>query len=159
MQTIFWNRFLWSSLPLTECIIKVQRKRMSWGGKAEWLQFTGKCPGVPCLISVSLFTTQGNCQMLFSLKYFFHEQCSQPLQSTMLSVCRMSKFQKLSFGFRQLCAKIVLRPQACKAGALSFFSPSGAQLSWLLSQNIWGTSQDTLKDLEGRLSKRAGLAW
>lgn len=41
-----------------------------------------------------------------------------PLQSMMLSLYHVSKFQKLSFGSRQLCPKIVLRPQACKAGAL-----------------------------------------
>lgn len=35
-----------------------------------------------------------------------------------LSLYHVSKFQKLSFGSRQLCPKIVLRPQTCKAGAL-----------------------------------------
>ena len=61
--------------------------------------------------------------MLFSLKYFFRELCSHPLQSTMLSLCRASKFQKLSFGLRKCCAKMVLRPQACKAGALKLCFP------------------------------------
>lgn len=57
------------------------------------------------------------------LKIFFHELCWHPLQSMMLSLCRVSKFQKLSFGSRKCCAKMVLKPGACTAGAPELWLP------------------------------------
>lgn len=105
------------------CTLKTGQKRMSSGGNAEPLRLPGECPARPCLIPVGPITIQGACQMLFSLKYFFHELCWHPLQSMMLSLCRVSKFQKLSFGSRKCCAKMVLKPGACTAGALELRLP------------------------------------
>lgn len=110
-----------------------------------------------------MFTAQGNCQTLFALNYFFRELHCHPLPPTLLSLCRVSKFQKHSFGLKQLCAKALQRPRGCRPGAFQLLLPLWGSVLLAPSLEHLGISEyfkgSGEKVVYEGYPGQAGLAW